>query len=564
MITKFLLAGVVASLSVVSGIGAIPAEAGQVAMGAKKAGADPVPPVALTGRPIKNETPFSYNVSDDGQFSVSVPIDLPPGLGEHTPAASLNFSGFGAEGVLGVGGSLGAGSSIMRCPSTILLNGVRRPIKMDSRDNFCLDGQMITKTASGPAFDEYKSKTEGVTRIRHYKTSPEYVEVDLRNGNRNYYDEADQLQSIAPNGGTFVHGWHLSREVDRFGNEIAYHYDFVKTTDHDYGSRLNHISYGANSRNGVAPRGRIDFGYISRVAPKTSYRHGVRHVEKNLLKNVVVSWDGVAMKKYDVTYRAGNLSQYETRTVVETVTKCETVKPHTAPTECMKSIEFEWEGLATGKAPLVKSAVNGLLVSNWVPGGRGQAEARSRIMHDFDNDGMMDILRMVPNYDTGSAQTWDQWFPYAPFVFGEPAPDMPFQMSFGKLVGQSLIRSLALGSSFKNTFHLYPGLSNPKQVAGVQHDAFLHDALLTDLPIKNPSAGVWESGPYSVGEHSQRPGHPLLENGYLQLGVDTTGNGVADKALERAKIEVALLVNRTNFFRYGGAWFSFNGGVNSP
>ena len=73
-------------------------------------------PVAFAGL---GRTPGSAWVSDDGEASYSIPVDIPPGTNGLTPAVSIDYRHRTRGGLLGVGWSIGGLSQVTRCARTL-------------------------------------------------------------------------------------------------------------------------------------------------------------------------------------------------------------------------------------------------------------------------------------------------------------------------------------------------------------------------------------------------------------------------------------------------------------
>ena len=84
-----------------------------------------------------------FRVTDRGTASYSIPIEVPPGRMGIQPTLSLNYSSSKANGMLGIGWSLGGLSTITRCPEIFDRGGQVQAIQYRSADRFCLDGQAL-------------------------------------------------------------------------------------------------------------------------------------------------------------------------------------------------------------------------------------------------------------------------------------------------------------------------------------------------------------------------------------------------------------------------------------
>jgi hypothetical protein len=95
-------------------------------------------------------TAHSFAVTESGAATLSIPIQVPRGIGGMEPQLALNYSSQAGNGLLGLGWNLGGPSAIMRCPMTRTIDGVRGAVTFSAAtDRFCLDGQRLALTSTG-------------------------------------------------------------------------------------------------------------------------------------------------------------------------------------------------------------------------------------------------------------------------------------------------------------------------------------------------------------------------------------------------------------------------------
>ena len=119
-------------------------------VGGATGGASDPTPIAVTVAPPPyspatdvGTLPGSLSVEKDGSSSYSIPLVVPPGSAGMAPNLSLNYSSAGANGLPGLGWSIGGLSSIHRCGKTIAQDGVNDRIAFAPTDRLCLDGQRL-------------------------------------------------------------------------------------------------------------------------------------------------------------------------------------------------------------------------------------------------------------------------------------------------------------------------------------------------------------------------------------------------------------------------------------
>ena len=212
-----------------------------------------------------------------GTGNFSVPLALPAGRNGFQPELTLGYSTGGGNSAFGLGWNLGVPGVLRKTSKGI-------PHYDDEHDVFILSGAEdlvpIARTdlyAANSATrkighkTQYRPRTEGLfARIEHYVYPEEgydYWLVRSKDGLVSYYGEERQSITVAgatptappvanrantaiiadplhPNN---VFGWHLTRTVDPFGNEIVYRYtrDIVTEGPHQYEQTyLRDIRYG--------------------------------------------------------------------------------------------------------------------------------------------------------------------------------------------------------------------------------------------------------------------------------------------------------------------------------
>ncbi|HEX8504998.1 MAG TPA: SpvB/TcaC N-terminal domain-containing protein, partial [Hymenobacter sp.] len=205
-----------------------------------------------------------------GTGNFSVPLALPAGRNGFQPELTLGYSTGGGNSAFGLGWNLGV-PGVMRKTS----KGI--PRYDDEQDVFVLSGaedlvpivrtDLFSTTAPTEKVGfktQYRPRTEGLfARIEHYKYQDgrNYWQVRSKDGLISYYGEEtepittpdsranpDNHAIVAdPLYPTHVFGWHLTRTVDPFGNEIVYRYTRETVTEgpHQYEhTYLRDIRYG--------------------------------------------------------------------------------------------------------------------------------------------------------------------------------------------------------------------------------------------------------------------------------------------------------------------------------
>ena len=198
-------------------------------------------------------TPVQFAVSESGAATLSIPIQVPRGIGGMEPQLSLNYSSGAGNGLLGLGWTLQGPSAITRCPQSLDVDGQRGAVRFNSDDRFCLDGRrllLIDPTAPnaasappqsnyGAAGTEYRTQRESFSRIRAvgaYATRvPQGFTVETKSGLimafGNVIDGTLHSSQILTTPSTLASGvvttinrWMLRRISDRTGSFVEFEY----------------------------------------------------------------------------------------------------------------------------------------------------------------------------------------------------------------------------------------------------------------------------------------------------------------------------------------------------
>jgi len=118
-------------------------------------------------------TSYQFAVSESGAATVTVPIQIPRGIGGMEPQLSFNYSSSAGNGLFGLGWWLGGVSSVTRCPKNLVTDGVRGKVGLAVGDRYCLDGQRLeiepasgnTDSNYGTAGTSYRTAKETFSRV---------------------------------------------------------------------------------------------------------------------------------------------------------------------------------------------------------------------------------------------------------------------------------------------------------------------------------------------------------------------------------------------------------------
>ena len=182
----------------------------------------------------------STSVSDDGTFSFTAPIPIPPGRAGMQPSLALGYASTSAEGSLGVGFRIEGLSSMARCGQTVAVDERHRGVELDDEDRLCIDGARLLAVEGvdmGPSAT-YRTEVESWRRVQTIASDsggisgPVTFLVTMADGRERLYggSESSRLVLTRPDGARAVMTWYLTQERDPRGNTILYEYEHLTPT----------------------------------------------------------------------------------------------------------------------------------------------------------------------------------------------------------------------------------------------------------------------------------------------------------------------------------------------
>ena len=150
--------------------------------------------------------PGGGEVKPDGSYHYALPLEVPPGRGEVTPALSLDYSSRAGNGALGVGWGVGGLSMIHPCDAIVAIDGIAA-----EGDKVCLDGARLIEIAP----NELRTEHDQIARIVRLTAHPSFAwKVYLKDHRIRYYAKPTAASNDSP----------LAEEHDRSGNFTRYAY----------------------------------------------------------------------------------------------------------------------------------------------------------------------------------------------------------------------------------------------------------------------------------------------------------------------------------------------------
>jgi RHS repeat-associated protein len=409
-------------------------------------GEEPPPPPDIPFGSIVETEAVGYlkgggSVSPSGSAQYAIPLMVPPGRGGMSPSLALTYDSGAGNGPFGVGFSLGAGSSITRCPRTLAEDAEVDGIDWDAWDAFCLDGQRLGLIGVDLAKSAlvFRTERESFSRIEavvpngDFWAPPTLFRVWSRDGRVLDYEPVDALRTTVDpaDGANLTHTpaaarWILRQVADASGNTMTYEYDILQDPVDDYAveQRLSRIVYTDSPWDAKLPNRYVELVYEERPGFDQSfgYHGGFRSRAKGRVSAIemyapLVSGGLPALAfRYRLDY---TLSDTSYRTLLDKVRLCD------AADVCTWAKEIEWNtfedeaslaGIPVTSTVIEGDVQEGLSPTTWcweAPPDIGT------VVLDADGDGRSDLLY------------WDDW----ECIPGNGAPGI-----WGKLVWHLKLR----------------------------------------------------------------------------------------------------------------------------
>lgn len=275
-----------------------------------------------------------FSVSGSGAATYTIPIAAPPGTAGVTPGLSLEYSSQGANGMLGLGWSLGGLPSIVRCPQTMAQDGVRGSVKFDANDRYCLDGARLVAIAGSYGADgtEYRTEIESFSRVISHGAAgagPSWFEVRTKGGQVMEFGRTADAQSLLQGAAT-VRVWSVNRVSDVKGNFFTVTYTNDAGNGQVYPSQ---IDYTGNSVTGLSPYNKVQFTYEARPDTIPLYVTGYLVRTMQRLTHVKTFAGSALVADYQLAYQSSSIAP---RSLIGAITVC------AADGTCLLSTTFGW------------------------------------------------------------------------------------------------------------------------------------------------------------------------------------------------------------------------------
>lgn len=328
-------------------------------------------------------TSGSFNVTDAGQATYSIPITVSPGTGGIQPTLAIVYSSQGGNSFVGKGFSISGFSMISRSGHTQAQDGEIRSVKVDSLDTYSLDGERLyaISGAYGAPNTEYRTEQNNFTKVisyGNYLGCPTNFKAWTKAGLiYEYGNTANSL--IEAEGSAKAMFWLLNKISDTKGNYMTFSYGELNG---EYWPAS--ISYTGNTGAGLAPYASVVFTAISRLDNTERYVNGYKIPQTKLLSKIESKYGANITRRYNLTYNNGTFNDVS---LLASVQEC-----GIGGTTCLTPTVFHW----TTENKLGFDYMGSSILNNLGDQGGPVSGSTKLLNGDWDGDGMQDLLRIDP------------------------------------------------------------------------------------------------------------------------------------------------------------------------
>ncbi|WP_394132394.1 RHS repeat-associated core domain-containing protein [Shewanella maritima] len=253
-----------------------------------------------------------------GQSATSLPVLVPPGRNNIRPQVGISYNSQSGNGLLGVGFSLAASSSIQRCKNTHVNDRNSLSVTFGDDDKLCLSGQrlMIVSGHYGHSGAIYRTEIDNFSRVTQFGdlgSGNVSFSVETQNGTKSFYGTSQNAR-LSPVGVYETLEWKLSKTTDS-GEKNSIDYVYDKSVHGE--SLLRDIYYTGNG-NSYGDR-KIRFNYESRDDKRVSYLYGGKLVKTRRLSSIETYLSNQKYSSYEFDYE---YSQASNRSLLTNLQQC--------------------------------------------------------------------------------------------------------------------------------------------------------------------------------------------------------------------------------------------------
>lgn len=372
-------------------------------------GGPPLPPVVEPDEPgdvstgEAGRTAGFLDVSATGGATYSVPLTLPPGLGNAVPQLALTYNSQAGNGVAGYGWSISGLSTISRIPSTLFHDNNVGSINFDQKDRLALDGQrLILKSGTyGGYYATYQTEYYSNIKILSYGISPygeaygpAYFQVLYPDGSKAFYGASGDSRT------PFEYA--ITYSESPLGARISYTYQQSNNV-----LQIKQIRFGStSSTDGI---NQVNFSYTTAARSEQAWTAGQSFYRNQLLNKISIVAQGTPFRNYKLTYNTVSSTNYQRLANLQEFDGTET---HSFP-----AIQFSYNSTS--------DIITSQVISNLSLSGIASNNAQV-VTADFTGNGSMDFL-VCPT-------SKDKFWAFYDIEPGSPNIQLGYQVNTGQFV----------------------------------------------------------------------------------------------------------------------------------
>jgi RHS repeat-associated protein len=330
----------------------------------------------------------TFNVSATGGAAISIPIDVPPGVGGMQPSLAIAYNSQSGNGVAGWGCNISGLSVITRAPKDIYHDGTAKALTYQADEAYYLDGQRLIHSSGTPGQEGavYYMEADPLTKVTIHgtyntTTANTWFEVQASNGMKYYYgNTASGRLSYYIGNAPRIYAWYIDYAEDPMGNYMTYTYNNYSQTMYP-----NTITYGNNKNESTGLINTITFDYQSRNDISTFYIDGVKGKMYDRLINIESRTGNNIYRSYELKYddtSDGTFIKFSRLT---------TVAVKNTEGEVLKPVKLNWTFLPSFYGYVNQPTVNA--ASSYPSVSFGEQQFASG---DYNGDGLTDFVGVAP------------------------------------------------------------------------------------------------------------------------------------------------------------------------
>ncbi len=290
-----------------------------------------------------------------GQASYQVPIQIAPGRNGVQPNVSLNYSSSGGNGLVGVGWSLSATSSISRCAATYAQDGFTKNVTYSAtKDRLCLNGQRLMAVSGvyGRSATIYRTELDSFVRVEQFGNINDnytHFEATYSNGTVAYFGSDSQSRN-QHTGAAGIMNWNISLQHDDTENNFI-HFEYDNFGEGE--QLISNIYYTGNgASSSYKGDRRVNFSYVSRTDHSMRYTAGGKSEQTKKLSGITTYVGSNKIRKYSLNISASSASK---RSILKSISLC---GYSNNVASCAPATTFQWSDRAA-KIILEPLGING-------------------------------------------------------------------------------------------------------------------------------------------------------------------------------------------------------------